>query len=44
MQIHVQGDCPEGIVLINPAFFEKMDEDILTVVQDNNAKGGKCIR
>ena len=29
MQIHVQSDCPEGIVLIDPAFFEKMDEDIL---------------
>lgn len=29
MQIHVQSDCPEGMVLIDPAFFEKMDEDIL---------------
>ena len=23
MQIHVQGDCPEGIVLIDPAFLRR---------------------
>jgi hypothetical protein len=29
MQIHAQSEWPEGVVLIDPAFFEKMDENIL---------------
>ena len=41
MQINVQSEWPEGVVLIDPAFFEKMDENILRAMDIYIDKDGE---
>ena len=41
MQIHVQSEWPEGVVLIDPANFKKMDEDILRAMDIFIDKNGE---
>lgn len=41
MEVHVQSDMTDGIVLLDPAFFKKMDENILRAMDIFLDKNGE---